>query len=149
MKASAKLAEFLMAKVNTDERRNLFRQVAARGGGPRMTAAWAMRTLCPGLSFPSIANRLGYSDHTSALHAYARMEEARLYSPGYLELTDELLRDARAVVGAVIDQINNLTKPKPPAEELQAIMDEVRRSANRLDKAVERLNTYLEQADAG
>lgn len=44
---------------------------------PRQVAMWAMRRLCPHLSYPAIASVLGLSDHTTILHGDRRIEALR------------------------------------------------------------------------
>lgn len=44
---------------------------------PRQVAMWAMRRLCPHLSYPAIAIVLDLSDHTTILHGARRIETLR------------------------------------------------------------------------
>lgn len=45
---------------------------------PRQIAAWLIRKLMPGISFPVIANRLGGFDHSTIMHSVRRIEKKRL-----------------------------------------------------------------------
>lgn len=47
----------------------------------RQVAMYAVRHLCPHMSYPMIAGLLGKGDHTTALHGVARIEKLRDTDP--------------------------------------------------------------------
>lgn len=114
----------------------------------RMAAVWALRRLCPGVGYPTLGHHFGYSDHTSALNAVTKIDALRNEDEEILAKTDGILLTARETHARLIDEINNVCKPRSSAEELQSVITDVRRAAERLNEAVARLDIQMERWSA-
>lgn len=140
MRPAAQLTQWLMARAHIGVPRfaGIRHKDAVRA---RHSVIWALRQLCPNMSYPQIAHRVGLSNHTSALDAYQKISRQREINPELVEFTDSLVTAARAEQADLLALCNPAALS--PETELSLLMADVRATATRLNGLLERVDAFL------
>jgi hypothetical protein len=146
-KPSLVLAQWLINQ-GTMERPAALSKHARKNVVGKQIAAWAMRSLCINLSYSQIANRVGYSDHTLALHAFNRVESMRALDADFCAKTDALLERARTEQAEILNVLNpdDGRQARSAHSSLIIMIADARQAAERLNLMITRLEAAM---DAG
>lgn len=72
----------------------------------RQMAVWVLRTTCPRLGYPRIAENIGYQDHSTALHGYRLIDVLRNQDGDVRHDTDALLARVKSEKAELLARVN-------------------------------------------